>query len=133
MMDVNVDRSVEELQVAANFRHPSLAWLEFLSSCRRPSCGVRLIGSDARLALPLRERSTCERSVCEASKSGEGHFRKLGLAETPPHPPPGTSSRGFAPLRFARNPTSPRTRGEVEQAAPLRMSSTVLALGAGRL
>src|SRR5215510_3907717 len=38
-----------------------------------------------------------------------GLVDKLRLAETPPHPD------SFAPLRCARNPTSPRTRGEVAQ------------------
>src|SRR5262245_26915743 len=41
-----------------------------------------------------------------------GRFHRLRIAEAPPHPD------SFAPLRCARNPTSPRTRGEVEQAAP---------------
>src|SRR5215475_11613043 len=40
-----------------------------------------------------------------------GRFHSLRLAATPPHPD------SFAPLRFARNPTSPRTRGEVAQVA----------------
>src|SRR5262245_56291206 len=41
-----------------------------------------------------------------------GRFHRLRIAEAPPHPD------SFAPLRCARNPTSPRTRGEAEQAAP---------------
>src|SRR5262245_5573852 len=40
-----------------------------------------------------------------------GHRDKLRLAATPPRPD------SFAPLRCTRNPTSPRTRGEVEQVA----------------
>src|SRR5262245_65045680 len=36
---------------------------------------------------------------------------RLGLAEAPPHPD------SIAPLRCARNPASPRTRGEVERVA----------------
>src|SRR5207237_10692751 len=47
-----------------------------------------------------------ERQRSEASRV-RGRFRTVGLADTPPHPD------SFAPLRFARNPTSPRTRGEV--------------------
>src|SRR5262245_9611431 len=45
-----------------------------------------------------------------------GLVDKLRLAETPPHPD------SFAPLRCARNPTSPRTRGEVAQVALPRTS-----------
>src|SRR5262245_38718307 len=48
-----------------------------------------------------------ERQRSEASRV-RGRFHGLRLVETPPHPD------SFAPLRFARNPTSPRTRGEVE-------------------
>src|SRR5262249_29980109 len=40
-----------------------------------------------------------------------GRSHRLRLAEAPPHPD------SIAPLRYARNPTSPRTRGEVEYAA----------------
>src|SRR5262245_50077293 len=40
-----------------------------------------------------------------------GRFHSRRLAATPPHPD------SFAPLRFARNPTSPRKRGEVAQVA----------------
>src|SRR5262245_34602970 len=45
------------------------------------------------------------------AKRVRGPFHSLRLAATPPHPD------SFAPLRFARNPTSPRTRGEVAQVA----------------
>src|SRR5262245_58177771 len=40
----------------------------------------------------------------EASRV-RGRFHRLSLAEAPPHPD------SFAPLRFARNPTSPARRG----------------------
>src|SRR5215475_6303389 len=65
----------------------------------------------APLAPPLPacgERSTCERS--EASRV-RARVHKLRLVATPPHPD------SIAPLRCARNPTSPRTRGEVAQVA----------------
>src|SRR5262245_27945328 len=45
-----------------------------------------------------------------------GLVDKLRLSETPPHPD------SFAPLRCARNPTSPRARGEVAQVAVPRTS-----------
>src|SRR5499426_3132755 len=47
-----------------------------------------------------------------------GHLDKLRLAATPPRPD------SFAPLRCARNPTSPRTRGEVEQVGGVSSQAT---------
>jgi len=77
---------------------------------------AQLGGSDARLA-PTSPRVRGEVDLqaehlrSEASRV-RGHFHDPGQAATPPHPD------SIAPLRCARNPTSPRTRGEVEQAAP---------------
>src|SRR5262247_2746611 len=51
-----------------------------------------------------------ERQRSEASRV-RGRFPRLRLAEAPPHPD------SIAPLRCARNPTSPRARGEVAQVA----------------
>src|SRR5262245_63047508 len=59
---------------------------------------------------PCGERWICERSVSEANRL-RGLGPRLGLAEAPPHPD------SIAPLRCARNPASPRTRGEVERVA----------------
>jgi protein ImuB len=50
-----------------------------------------------------------ERERSDASRV-RGPFHEPGLAATPPHPD------SCASLRFAGNPTSPRQRGEVEQA-----------------
>src|SRR5215831_5470914 len=51
-----------------------------------------------------------ERLRREASRP-RGRFHRPGLADAPPYPD------SFAPLHRARNPTSPRKRGEVERAA----------------
>src|SRR5215472_1313991 len=76
---------------------------------------IDVIGSDVPLAPTSRaggERSTCERSSCDAKQVGQGgdptssDSRQRPLTRIP-------SLR----LRFARNPTSPHKRGEVELAA----------------
>src|SRR5262245_25650605 len=74
----------------------------------RAACSTspRLRGEVDLRAEPLRSEANRVR----------GLVRKLRLAATPPHPD------SFAPLRCARNPTSPRTRGEVAQVALPRTS-----------
>jgi protein ImuB len=75
---------------------------------------VQLGCSDAQLA-PTSPRVRgevdlrAERERSDASRV-RGRSRESEPVESPPHPD------SFAPLRCARNPTSPRVRGEVEQA-----------------
>src|SRR5262247_2258178 len=54
-----------------------------------------------------------------------GLVHKLRLAATPPHPD------SFAALRYARNPTSPRTWGEVEFVARPVVTHSLRALADG--
>src|SRR5262247_682319 len=76
----------------------------------------RFGGGDARAACSTSPRVRGEVDLQAEPLRSEanrvrGRSHRLRLAETPPHPD------SFAPLRCARNPTSPRTRGEVAYAA----------------